>query len=340
MAISYKDAGVDVTRGYKAIDLMKKHVKSTYNENVIENEGSFGGFYSLKQFAGLSDALLVSGTDGVGTKLKYAFITDRHNTIGIDCVAMCVNDVVCQGAAPLIFLDYIAIPKLIPEKVEQIVKGISDGCKMAGCALVGGETAEMPGFYAENEYDTAGFCVGIVKKDKLITGKTVKSGDVLIGLASSGIHSNGYTLVRKLFGEKLSDIEIYSDELGGKISDILLTPTKIYVKSILEVYNSINLKAVSHITGGGFIEKLPRALPKDIGCKIDINSYPIPPLFKIMQKKAELDNISAYNTFNMGIGMIVAVDKNDADKTLNMFNQLGEKAYIIGETFKGQGVLL
>lgn len=340
MAISYKDAGVDVTRGYKAIELMKKHVQSTYDENVISHEGSFGGFYSLKNFAGLSDSLLVAGTDGVGTKLKYAFITNRHDTIGIDCVAMCVNDVICKGAAPLIFLDYIAIPKLIPEKVEQIVKGISEGCRQAGCALVGGETAEMPGFYAENEYDTAGFCVGLVAKDKVITGADVVAGDVLIGLASSGIHSNGYTLVRKLFGEKLEDIDVYNSELGAKISDVLLTPTRIYVKSIIEVSKKIRLKAVSHITGGGFVEKLPRAVPKDIGCKIDISSYEIPVLFKMMQKMSGLDNMGAYNTFNMGIGMVVAVDKKDADTALQLFKQAGEKAYIIGETFKGQGVIV
>jgi phosphoribosylformylglycinamidine cyclo-ligase len=340
MAISYKDAGVDVTRGYKAIDLMKKHVRSTYGENVVFNEEGYGGYYSLKNYAALRDALLVAGTDGVGTKLKYAFITDRHDTIGIDCVAMCANDVICKGAAPLIFLDYIAIPRLIPEKVEQIVKGISEGCRQAGCALVGGETAEMPGFYAENEYDTAGFCVGIVDKDRLITGKEVKPGDVLIGLASSGIHSNGYTLVRKLFGETLKEIDVYSPELGGKISDILLTPTRIYVRSILSVYEKINIKALAHITGGGFIEKLPRALPKDIGCKIDTKSYEVPVLFKMMKKMAGIDDNAAYNTFNMGIGMVAVVDKKDADKTLELFNECGEKAYIIGETCKGQGVRL
>lgn len=340
MAISYKDAGVDVTRGYKAIELMKDHVRSTYGENVIENDGGLGAFYSLSNFAPLKNAVLFAGADGVGTKLKYAFITNKHDTIGIDCVAMCANDVICKGAAPLLFLDYIAIPKLIPEKVEQIVKGISEGCRLAGCALIGGETAEMPGFYKEDEYDTAGFCVGIADKDRTITGKDVEAGDVLIGLASSGIHSNGYTLVRKLFGETLSQIDIYSEELGAKISDVLLTPTKIYVKSVLSVYDKIKLNAVSHITGGGFIEKLPRALPKDKGCKIDIKSYEVPPLFKMMQKMADLDNNQAYNTFNMGIGMVVAVNKNDADKALQMFNSSGEKAYIIGEICNGEGVRL
>lgn len=340
MAISYKDAGVDVTRGYKAIELMKKHVSSTYGDSVIANEEGFGGFYSLKNYAPLGDSLLIAGADGVGTKLKYAFITNRHDTIGIDCVAMCVNDVICKGAKPLIFLDYIAIPKLIPEKTEQIVKGIAQGCRQADCALIGGETAEMPGFYAENEYDTAGFCVGIVQKDRVITGKDVKKGDVLIGLASSGIHSNGYTLVRKLFGETLKEIDVYSEELGGNIADILLTPTRIYVKSVLSVYQNIKINALSHITGGGFIEKLPRALPKDKGCKIDIKSYEVPALFKYMQKKAGIDDRAAYNTFNMGIGMVAAVDKNDADKAVKLFAQQGEKAYIIGEITQGEGVQL
>lgn len=338
MAITYKDAGVDVTRGYKAIDLMKKHVQSTYDGNVLA--GDWGAFYSLGSLGNLKDALLVAGADGVGTKLKYAFILDRHDTIGIDCVAMCANDVVCKGAAPVIFLDYIAIPKLDPEKVEQIVKGVSEGCRQAGCALVGGETAEMPGFYIENEYDVAGFCVGVVSKENLITGKDVAPGDVLIGLASSGIHSNGYTLVRKLFGESRDAVEAYSEELGAKICDVLMTPTRIYVKSVLEAAKSVRLKAVSHITGGGFVEKLPRALPKDIGAKIDVNSYEVPVIFKMMKRMAGLDNRSAYNTFNMGIGMVVAVDKKDADRALEIFKQSGEKAYIIGETCEGAGVRL
>jgi phosphoribosylformylglycinamidine cyclo-ligase len=336
MAISYKDAGVDVTRGYKAIELMKNHVRSTYHRNIVATE--MGGMCSLEGYG--EDFMLVAGCDGVGTKLKYAFITGRHDTIGIDCVAMCANDVLCRGAKPLFFLDYIAIPKLIPEKVEQIVKGVSEGCRQAGCALIGGETAEMPGFYAENEYDVAGFCVGIVKKDKVITGKTVKAGDVLIGLPSSGIHSNGYTLVRKLFGESLDKIEVYSEELGAKISDALLTPTKIYVKSVVKALEKVEIKALSHITGGGFIEKLPRALPSGIGCKIDINSYPLPVIFKMLQKLSGLDARQAYNTFNMGIGMVAVVDKNDADKALKVFSEIDETAYIIGETAEGEGVSL
>ncbi len=335
--ITYKDAGVDVERGYKALELMKRHVRSTYDENVLTGEG-FGGYYSLKNFCGLKEPLLVAGADGVGTKLRYAFILDRHDTIGIDCVAMCANDVVCRGAAPLLFLDYIAISKLVPEKIEQIVKGISEGCRQAGCALVGGETAEMPGFYAEGEYDVAGFCVGMVDKDELVTGRQVKPGDVLVGLASSGIHSNGYSLVRKLFGEDKGKIEAYSEELGAKISDVLLTPTRIYVKSVLEAKKSVKLKAIAHITGGGFIEKIPRALPKEIGCKIDVNSYEIPPVFRMMVKMAGLDRQAAYNTFNMGIGMVVAVDKADADKAVRVFSELGEKAYIIGEACEGAGV--
>jgi phosphoribosylformylglycinamidine cyclo-ligase len=335
MAVTYKDSGVDVTAGYRAIELMKKHVRSTYTDAVFTLPGKEGGFID----AG-GGSLLFAGTDGVGTKLKYAFIMDRHDTIGIDCVAMCANDVLCRGAMPVMFLDYIAVPKLIPEKVEQIVKGVAEGCRQAGCALVGGETAELAGFYAENEYDVAGFCVGTVNKKDVISGGDVRAGDVLIGLASSGVHSNGYTLVRRLFGEEREKLDKHCAELGGNLADILLTPTRIYVKSVLEVMGRVKLKALAHITGGGLIEKLPRALPENTGAKIDTKSYPLPRVFSYMRELAGLADEQAYNTFNMGIGMAAAVDKADADKALRAFAEAGETAYVIGEVKKGGGVTL
>lgn len=338
MAIDYKSAGVDVTAGYKAVDLMKKYVKQTYDKNVLGDLGSFGGFYALDDKE--DGQVLVAGTDGVGTKLKYAFLMDKHDTIGIDAVAMCVNDVVCQGARPLIFLDYIAIPKLIPEKVAQIVKGVAEGCKLAGCALVGGETAEMPGFYADGEYDIAGFSCGIVNRNEVITGKDVSVGNVLIGITSSGIHSNGYSLVRKLFGEDKEKIMQYNDELKSTYADVLLTPTRIYVKTILELKEKVKINGISHITGGGFIENIPRILKKGQCAKVFKNSYEVPPVFKVMQKLAEIDDNSIYNTFNMGIGMVLAVDAKDEDKTLELLKDLGEKAYKIGEIIEGEGIEL
>lgn len=338
MAITYKDAGVDVTAGYKAVELMKKHVKSTYNSAVLGDIGSFSGAYSLASFAGFKKPVLISGTDGVGTKLKYAFLSDKHDSIGIDCVAMCVNDIICQGAIPLFFLDYIAIPKLIPEKVEQIVKGVSEGCRLAGCALLGGETAEMPGFYANGEYDMAGFAVGIADQDNIINGSTIVEGDTLIGVASSGVHSNGFSLVRKLFSEE--ELFEFNSDLNGSVIDTLLTPTKIYVKSILNLIQNVKVKGISHITGGGFIENIPRMFPKNIGAKIDINSFPQLPIFKMIIEKSGLSVNELYNTFNMSIGIVLAVDKNDAEKTISILNSNGEKAYIIGETIKGQGVKL
>ena len=341
MAISYKDSGVDVERGYKAVELMKKHVKTTFNENVLGDIGSFGGFYSI---AGekMSEPVLVAGTDGVGTKLKYAFLANKHDTIGIDAVAMCVNDIVCQGAKPLFFLDYFATGKLSPEVVATVVSGVAEGCRQSGCALIGGETAEMPGFYPEGEYDIAGFAVGIVDKQKIINGKNIKAGDALVGIASSGIHSNGYSLVRKLFGDNLHshDLDRYDDRLKDKVLNVLLTPTKIYVKSILSLISKVSVKGIAHITGGGFIENIPRIFPEGIGCEIKKDSYPLPPIFNIMREKAEISDEQIYNTFNMGIGMVVCVDKKDVAQTIAELESTGEKAYLIGETVSGKGVTL
>ena len=341
MAISYKDSGVDVERGYKAVELMKKHVKTTFNENVLGDIGSFGGFYSI---AGekMSAPVLVAGTDGVGTKLKYAFLANKHDTIGIDAVAMCVNDIVCQGAKPLFFLDYFATGKLSPEVVATVVSGVAEGCRQSGCALIGGETAEMPGFYPEGEYDIAGFAVGIVDKKKIINGKNIKAGDALVGIASSGIHSNGYSLVRKLFGDNLHshDLDRYDDRLKDKVLNVLLTPTKIYVKSILNLISKVSVKGIAHITGGGFIENIPRIFPEGIGCEIKKDSYPMPLIFDIMREKAEISDEQIYNTFNMGIGMVVCVDKKDVVQTISELESTGEKAYLIGETVSGKGVTL
>jgi phosphoribosylformylglycinamidine cyclo-ligase len=339
MAVSYKDSGVDVEKGYKAVELMKKHVKATYNSNVLGDLGSFGGFYSIANEQ-LKEPILVAGCDGVGTKLKYAFIADRHNTIGIDCVAMCVNDIACQGAKPLFFLDYFATGKLSPETVATVVSGIADGCKLSKCALIGGETAEMPGFYPDGEYDLAGFAVGIVSKEKVINGQNITEGDVLLGLKSSGIHSNGYSLVRKLFGEDKTELNKFDKTLNSTIIDALLTPTRIYVESILKLNEIMTIKGVAHITGGGFFENIPRIFPNDIGCEINLKSYELPAIFKIMQEKAEISNQQIYNTFNMGIGMVVAVDKNDVEKAIKQLESTGEKVVILGETVKGNGVKL
>lgn len=339
MAIDYKSAGVDVEAGYEAVKLMKEYVKKTYDNNVLGDLGSFGGFYALDDDP--NGYVLVAGTDGVGTKLKYAFIADKHDTIGIDCVAMCVNDIVCQGAKPLLFLDYLAQSKINPVKVANIVKGISEGCYESGCALIGGETAEMPGFYAEGEYDMAGFAVGIAKKSEIINGSNIVEGDVLIGLKSSGIHSNGYSLVRKLFGEDISKLDKYDEELGAKPIDVLLTPTKLYVKTILDVIKKYQIKGIAHITGGGFIENIPRILPKGLAAKVDINSYEVPAIFKVMQRLGEIPTEKIYNTFNMGIGMVLAVDKAIAQDVVNYLNSLeADQAVIIGEVVKGEGVIL
>ena len=341
MAISYKDSGVDVERGYKAVELMKKHVKTTFDGNVLGDIGSFGGFYSI---AGekLKEPVLVAGTDGVGTKLKYAFLADKHDTIGIDAVAMCVNDIVCQGAKPLFFLDYFATGKLSPEVVATVVSGVAEGCRQAGCALIGGETAEMPGFYADGEYDIAGFAVGIVDKSEVINGKNIQAGDALIGIASSGIHSNGYSLVRRLFDDTDSspDLNRYDDRLKDNLLSVLLTPTKIYVKSILNLISKVKVKGIAHITGGGFIENIPRIFPEGIGCEIRKDSYPVPEIFRIMREKSEGTDAQLYNTFNMGIGMVVCVDQKDVSSSLAALKSTGEEAYLIGKTVSGKGVSL
>ena len=338
MAISYKDSGVDVERGYQAVKLMREHVQSTYTQGVLGDIGSFGGFFAMPK--GMEEPVLVAGTDGVGTKLKYAFIADKHDTIGIDAVAMCVNDIVCQGAKPLFFLDYFATGALSPEKVATVVAGISEGCRQSGAALIGGETAEMPGFYAAGEYDIAGFAVGVVDKKKVINGKDIKAGDVLIGIKSSGVHSNGYSLVRKLFGEDKAELEKYDERLGGKVIDVLLTPTKIYVKSILALIEKVNVKGIAHITGGGFIENIPRIFPEGIGCEINTKSYEVPAIFKVMQEKAGITNEQIYNTFNMGIGMVVCVDERDIEATVKQLESTGESCAVLGKTVKGKGVTL
>lgn len=337
--MDYKEAGVDVTRGYKAVELIKKHTASTFNENVLGDLGSFGGFYSI---AGekVAEPVLVAGTDGVGTKLKYAFITGRHDTIGIDCVAMCVNDVVCQGAKPLFFLDYYAVGRLYPEVAEKVVAGVAEGCRQSGCALIGGETAEMPGFYAEGEYDLAGFCVGIADKKKIINGERIVAGDVLVGLGSTGVHSNGYSLIRKLFGEDKSEIEKFDSTLNETYADALLRPTRIYVRTVLELLKSFGIKGIAHITGGGFIENIPRIFPEGIGCEIDVNSFTAPPVYKLIRERSGLDNAKLFNTFNMGIGMVLCVDAAVAGDVCRAAEKLGEKAFVIGRTESGSGVSL
>lgn len=340
MAISYKDSGVDVERGYKAVELMKKHVKSTYDANVLGDIGSFGGFYSITGEK-MEEPVLVAGTDGVGTKLKYAFLADKHDTIGIDAVAMCVNDIVCQGAKPLFFLDYFATGKLSPETVATVVSGIAEGCRQSGCALIGGETAEMPGFYPDGEYDIAGFAVGIVDKKKVINGQSIESGDALIGIASSGMHSNGYSLVRKLFGdENKEELTKYDERLGDTPLNVLLTPTKIYVKSILDLISKVRVKGIAHVTGGGFFENIPRIFPEGIGCEIDKNSYEVPPVFRVMQERAGITDAQIYNTFNMGVGMVVCVAQKDAQETVKLLSASGEKAFVLGKTVAGKGVTL
>lgn len=338
MGEAYKKAGVDVEAGYESVRLIKNDVKKTFIEGVLGGIGGFGGLFEIPK--GYENPVLVSGTDGVGTKLRIAFLTDKHDTIGQDCVAMCVNDVACSGAKPLFFLDYLAVGKNYPEKVSQIVKGVADGCVLAGCALVGGETAEMPGFYPIDEYDLAGFSVGIVEKSKITDGKNAKRGDVLIGIASSGIHSNGYSLVRKIFDlnsdKAAENLSVYSNELGKTVGEELLTPTKIYVKPLLKLIDEIGIHTVSHITGGGFIENVPRMLPDNLRAVIRKGTWDVLPVFGMMQKKADLSEHDMYNTFNMGIGIIVAVDAGKADEAVKCLEACGEKAYIIGELADGE----
>ncbi len=331
---SYKEAGVDVTAGYKSVELMKKHIAKTTTEGVISGIGGFGGLFE-PNLSAMEEPVLVSGTDGVGTKLKLAFLLDKHDTIGIDCVAMCVNDVVCGGAKPLFFLDYMALGKNEPEKVAEIVSGVAEGCVQAGCALVGGETAEMPGFYPVDEYDLAGFSVGIVDKKKIIDGSELAEGDVLIGLASSGVHSNGFSLVRKVFDINEVTINKTYDELDKPLGETLLTPTKIYVKPLLALIEKCNVKAVSHITGGGFYENIPRMLKDGMSAKIVKSAVPVLPIFNIIQREGDISEHDMYNTFNMGVGMVIAIDKNDVDTALQVLENAGEKAFVLGEVIAG-----
>jgi phosphoribosylformylglycinamidine cyclo-ligase len=337
MANAYKQAGVNIEAGYEAVARMKKHVQKTARTGVIGSLGGFGGMFDLSALH-LKEPVLVSGTDGVGTKLMIAFMMDRHDTIGIDAVAMCVNDIVVQGAEPLYFLDYIACGKASPEKIEAIIKGIADGCVQAGCALIGGETAEMPGLYSENEYDLAGFTVGACEKSAVITGETIKAGDVLIGLASSGIHSNGYSLVRKVFEEwSLTD---YVEVLGSTLGEELLKPTKIYVKPILSALEKYKLKGMAHITGGGFIENIPRMLPVGLGATLDETCWSIPPVFKLIASLGQINQQEMYTIFNMGIGMVIAVEKDAAADVVNHFNECGEKAVEIGVVTDREGIFI
>lgn len=338
---TYKEAGVNIEEGYKAVNLIKGLARETFDSNVITDIGSFGSMYLLN--IGSSEYILVSGTDGVGTKLKIAFYLDKHDTVGIDCVAMCVNDILCHGAKPLFFLDYVACGKLNSSKVANIVKGIAEGCKMAGCSLVGGETAEMPGFYKEDEYDLAGFAVGIVEKRKAVYGKDVNTGDVLIGLASSGVHSNGYSLVRKIFGidDNPKVLEKTYEELEMSLGEELLKPTRIYVKPVLKVLEKVNVKGIAHITGGGFFENIPRAFPKGYSAVIEKGSWKEPAIFGLIQELGKVEEREMFSTFNMGIGMVLIVSKEDVDLTLEILEQEKVNAWAIGTIQKGEdGVVL
>ncbi len=331
---SYAAAGVDITAGYRAVELMKQHIARTMTSGVCSDVGGFGGLFEL-DITGMKKPVLVSGTDGVGTKLKMAFLMDKHNTVGIDCVAMCVNDIICCGAKPLFFLDYIACGKNYPEKIAQIVEGVAEGCVQSGCALIGGETAEMPGFYPVDEYDLAGFSVGVVDKEKILNNKTIEAGDVMIALPSSGVHSNGFSLVRRVFDVEHADLTKPVAELGGaSLGDTLLTPTRIYVKPMLALFDEVTVKAVSHITGGGFYENIPRSIPQGFGAKIEKAAIRILPIFDLLAKTGNVPERDMFNTYNMGVGMSVVVSKNDANRALEILKQNGEDAYIIGEIVK------
>lgn len=337
---SYKEAGVDITAGYKAVELMKKHIARTMTAGALSDIGGFGGLFEL-DLTGISKPVLVSGTDGVGTKLKMAFLMDKHDTVGIDCVAMCVNDIICCGAKPLLFLDYIAVGKNYPEKIAQIVSGVAEGCVQSGAALIGGETAEMPGFYPVDEYDLAGFSVGVVDKNKILNNKTVKKGDVIIALPSSGVHSNGFSLVRKVFDVENADIKAKNEFLGASVGKTLLTPTKIYVKPMLALFEAMEVKAVSHITGGGFYENIPRSIPKGYSAKIEKSAVRVLPIFDLIAKVGNIPERDMFNTFNMGVGMSVVVAKENADKAIEILKANGEDAYIMGEvTESDEGVVL
>ena len=335
--MDYKNAGVDIEAGYRAVELMKKHVKETMRPEVLGGLGGFSGAFSLDRFMTMKHPTLVSGTDGVGTKLKIAFLLDKHDTIGIDCVAMCVNDIACAGGEPLFFLDYVACGKNYPEKIATIVKGVADGCKQAGCALIGGETAEMPGFYPVDEYDLAGFAVGIVDRDEIVDGSSVKAGDTIIGIASSGIHSNGYSLVRKVFDMREATLARYNDSLGCTLGEALLVPTKIYVKALRSLKDGgIKVKACSHITGGGFYENIPRMLPEGKHAVIRKASYEVPAIFDLLAKTGNIEEKMMYNTYNMGIGMMLAVDSDKADEAIRLLKEAGENAYVVGEITDGE----
>ena len=337
--ITYKDAGVDVERGYEAVKLMKEHAKKTFDANVITNLGSFGGCYSIAGMGG-SEPVLVSGTDGVGTKLKIAFLMDKHDTVGIDCVAMSVDDIICQGARPLFFLDYIATGRLEPRIAADIVKGVAEGCRLSGCALIGGETAEMPGFYADGEYDLAGFAVGIADRKDIIDGSAVGSGDALVGLRSSGLHTNGFSLVRRLLVDGKESLDKHYAELGRTLGEELLEPTRIYAGMLLQLMQKVKLNGIAHITGGGFIENIPRMFPQGLGCEIFMDKLNIPPIFDMLRKAGGLDDQAIFNTFNMGYGMVLAVKQEDADACVREARMLGVEADIIGVVNGKEGVAL
>ena len=333
---SYAAAGVDITAGYKAVELMKKHIARTQNEGSMTDIGGFGGLF-VPNIAGMKSPVLVSGTDGVGTKLKIAFLMDKHDTVGIDCVAMCVNDVICCGAAPLFFLDYIACGKNVPERIAEIVSGVAEGCVQSGAALIGGETAEMPGFYPIDEYDLAGFAVGMVDRDKVIDNSKMAEGDIVIALPSSGVHSNGFSLVRKVFDVEKADLKTPIAELGGKsLGEALLTPTKIYVKPVLALLEKVQVKGISHITGGGFYENVPRSVPDGLCAKIDRSKVKVLPIFDVIAKVGNIPERDMFNTYNMGVGMCVTVPADEADKALEILNGMGEDAYVIGSIIKGE----
>ena len=337
---SYKEAGVDVTAGYKSVELMKSHVKRTMTKGVLSGIGGFGGLFEM-DLSEVKNPVLVSGTDGVGTKIKAAFIMDKHDTVGIDCVAMCVNDIICCGAKPLFFLDYIACGKNIPEKIATIVSGVAEGCVQADCALIGGETAEHPGMMPEDEYDLAGFSVGVVDKEKILDPSTQKAGDVMIAIKSSGIHSNGFSLIRKVFDMTEESLNKYYDELGMKLGECLLTPTRIYVKPIMALLDAVNVKSISHITGGGFYENIPRALPEGLSAKIARADVQVLPIFDLIAKTGNIPERDMFNTYNMGVGMCVVVDKADADKAIAALKAAGEEAYVLGELVESdEGVII
>ena len=335
--MDYKNAGVDIEAGYRSVELMKKHVQETMRKEVLTNLGGFSGAFSMEAFKNMEKPTLVSGTDGVGTKLKLAFIMDKHDSVGIDCVAMCVNDIACAGGEPLFFLDYIACGKNYPEKIASIVSGVAEGCKQSNAALIGGETAEMPGFYPEDEYDLAGFAVGIVDEKDIITGKDVKAGDVLIGMASSGVHSNGFSLVRKVFSMDKKTLDTYHEELGTTLGEALIAPTKIYVKALRSIKDAgVRIKACSHITGGGFYENIPRMLPEGKRAVVEKNSYEVPAIFKMLAREGEIEEQMMYNTFNMGIGMVLAVDPEDVDAAMKAIRSTGDTPYVIGHIENGE----